>query len=78
MSRLGSVFPLGKSINKICSTVRNNNVKANSNACPRMNVGGVTYWITSWPFIDVFKAGGGTSWPVVRSGTDKNGWPLEI
>jgi len=43
-----------------------------------MNVGGVTYWITSWPFIDVFKAGGGTSWPVVRSGTDKNGWPLEI
>lgn len=43
-----------------------------------MNAGGITYYISSWPFVDIFKSGGGTSWPAVRSGTDVNGYPLEI
>ena len=43
-----------------------------------MNLAGVTYYSSAWTFTDVFKAGGATSWPVVRSGTDENGYPLEI
>lgn len=43
-----------------------------------MNAGGITYWISSWPFVDTFKTGGATSWPAVRSGTDSDGYPLEV
>jgi hypothetical protein len=48
------------------------------NPLNRMNPGGVTYWISSWPFVDVFESGGATSWPAIRSGTDSDGYPLEI
>ncbi len=43
-----------------------------------MNVAGVFYYGSSWTFVDLFKSGGGCCWPHVRSGTDVNGWPLEI
>jgi hypothetical protein len=49
-----------------------------SNVPIGINVGGVSYYQSSWTFVDIFKSSGGCCWPYIRSGTDSNGWPLEI
>jgi hypothetical protein len=44
-----------------------------------VDLDGVSYYQAAWPFSDLIKSSLGSSWPeVIRSGTDANGYPLEI
>lgn len=43
-----------------------------------INLSGVSYGQAAYTFVDMYKSSGGCCWPYIRSGTDENGWPLEI